>query len=360
MSLEFPSFPSGAVTVPEDEELIPNDTYEPTLEEQEAVRFEPGPLQLEKRGVTSQIHQRELWEKESHHHAAVVAKLDSAGYKDLADLTRECHTLKSFRRCRGCGDATVFFNRCDLKWCPICTPRLGRERKDSVEWWTKLINQPKHVVLTQRNFEILTKSAVKKFKHNFNRLRRTKFCTQRTVRLGKQGKTYVSWPWKGGFYSLEVTNDGQNGWHLHLHALVDSQFVDAFALSQLWAKLIGQTNSIVHVSDCSDKDFLREVTKYAVKGSQLAAWDGNLTAQFILAFDGVRTFGVFGTLYGKRAEFRDFIQSIRDYKPVCTCGCNLWEILTDKEFEWRNLTVGGNAPPRLEVSSPQKLMAFAD
>lgn len=345
MILEFPTFPSGAV-IEEDEP--PLKEYEPGFEDFSTVRFDET-LQLERRGITSQIFQRELWEKEVHHHSAVIAKLDAAGYKELADLSRNCHKEMSYRRCRQCGDATAFYNRCDLKWCPICTKRLARERKDSVEWWTKELNHPKHVVLTQRNFEILTKSAVKKFKHNFARLRRSKFATQRTVRTNDQDKTYVSWPWLGGFYSLEVTNDGQNGWHLHLHALINSQFIDAFALSKLWAKLIGQQNAIVKVLDVKDGDYLREVTKYAVKGSQLAAWDGNLTAQFILAFDGVRTFGVFGSLYGKRKQFADFLASIRDYKPVCTCGCNMWEVVSPDMKEWKEL-LNGNAPNAARIN----------
>lgn len=333
--------------------LLPADVHEP--DDVSFDRLEPSDLQLEKRGVSPQIHSRELWEREQIHQLSILAKLREVGEEGLIGKAAECHKLKSYRRCTSCGDSTVFWNRCDLKWCPMCTPRLARERKESVEWWTKMIRHPKHVVLTMRNFDVLTKTKVLRLKHDLTRLRRSKFCTQRTVRktlIDGQVKTYVSQPWTGGFYSLEVTNSGE-GWHLHLHLLVDSIYIDAGALSMLWGKILKQNFGIVKVKDVRDADYLREVTKYAVKGSQMASWSGYECAQFIRAFEGIKTFGVFGSLFGKRSEHSAFLALIRDYKPICSCGQNCWEILTDHEFEWRNTTVGGNAPPLRKVPSLQ-------
>jgi hypothetical protein len=334
--------------IPPEAPFCLEDTFTPPdVYEEEDISFdrcEPSDLQLEKRGASSQIHTRELWEREQIHQLSILAKLREVGEEVLIGKAAGCHQDKSYRRCRGCGDATVFWNRCDLKWCPMCTPRLSRERKESVEWWTQLIKHPKHVVLTIRNFPILTKTKVLKLKHNLTRLRRSKFCTQRTVRYDpERERSYVSQPWLGGFYSLEVTNEGQ-GWHLHLHILVDCVFVDAGALSKLWAKIVSQEFGIVKVKDVRSGDYLREVTKYAVKGSQMASWSGHECAQFIRAFERVKTFGVFGSLFGRRADHAEFLAEVRDFKPICGCGCNLWEILTDHEFEWRTTTAGANAP----------------
>lgn len=215
--------------------------------------------------------------------------------------------------------------------------RLSRERKTAVEWWTQSIKQPKHVVLTVRNADVLTKQYVQTIKSAFSRLRRTKFARN----------------WTGGFYSVEVTNESR-GWHVHIHALVDAKWIDARELSQQWAKAVGQEFAIVKVKDARGADYLAEVTKYAVKGNDLSRWSSPDIVAFIDAFDGVRTFGVFGTLYGKRTEFREFLDQLQRLRIRCDCGCERWRIMSDQEFEW-NETVSveeANIPPPHNVTGP--------
>ena len=171
-----------------------------------------------------------------------------------------------------------------------------------------------------RNFERLDKKAVQTFKECWNKLRRRAFARD----------------WKGGFYSLEVTNEG-SGWHLHLHALIDCRFIPADVLAQQWASIIGQDFAIVKVKDCRREDYIREVTKYAVKGSELAAWTPQQIADFVTAFDGVRTFGVFGSLYGKQKEWRDFLDEQDSENARCDCGCNTYRVMSESEAEWQDL-----------------------
>ena len=89
---------------------------------------------------------------------------------------------------------------------------------------------------------------------------------------------------------------------------------------------------IVKVKDARGKNYLAEVTKYAVKGVQLAAWSGQQIFTFIEAFRGVRTFGVFGSLYGKRTEFAEWFKAIRDSKPNCKCGCSQVRYYSEQDF----------------------------
>ena len=279
-------------------------------------------VQLEKRGVTCHQSQQPLWASEVIFQQSILAKLAERGQLPLAGKMQTCHTEEMHKKCVGCGKISKFFNRCDLFFCPVCQPRLSRERKESVEWWTKQIHQPKHLVLTVRNTFTLSKSYVKFLKKQFSKLRK------QNCWLGVHG----------GFYSLEVTNESR-GWHLHFHVLCDSRWLQMSAISQAWAKLVGQDFAICKVKDCRSGDYLREVTKYAVKGSELAAWSGEQIENFITAFDGVRTFGVFGNLYGKRTEFSEWIRSIQKYEPTCSCGCSDFEIFPvgDDEF-FRHIT----------------------
>lgn len=310
---------------------IPPSGGTPSLFEQFGVqlpgpRYDVLPISLEKRGVTSQVQntpghqalasQVEFWERLTIYTESIVAKLDGVGRRDLADRIRDCHSEVSYRRCRGCSTVSKFYNRCETKWCPLCAPRLSRERKDSLNAWANHIRQGKHVVLTVRNTATITKSQVKHYKKCFSRLRRTAFASN----------------WRGGFYSIEVTNESR-GWHLHFHCLVDADWIDQAELAIQWAKIVGQDFAIVYVKGKREASYVAEVCKYLVKGSVLAKWSGEDLAAFVDAFDGVRSFGVFGSLLGERSKVRELIRAMLDVKPACECGCSDFHIMSPNELE---------------------------
>ena len=275
---------------------------------------EPSPLQLETRGITSYrpdlAHrakqpesQSEFWSHQTIHKNTVAAKLREAGMWEEAQKLENCHSTWTIAHCNSCGLEQKFPNRCDNFYCPECQPRLSRDRFRSLEWWTSEVQQPKHVVLTVANIPDLCQGHILELKRWWTRLRARKFCDN----------------WRGGLYGIEVTNEGK-GWHLHIHALVDARWIDAPQLAREWCSVTGAAGYIVKVKDVRNADYLREVCKYAVKGNQLATWTPDQIATFVRAFDGVRTFGVFGNLYGKRTEFAEWIKAIRESKPRCSCG----------------------------------------
>lgn len=311
--------------VPVPSEPSPLDTTEISIEDGIPQCLKADRVKLETRGVTSHrtiLKQGRLWNLvEQAWKSELIRKLDHHHRSDLADKIRDCHTKKSVRQCLGCKTHSVFWNRCEIKWCPMCAQRLARERREAVEWWTKQIQQPKHIVLTMRNTEDLTRETIKGFKAAFGRLRRRSFAKN----------------WRGGFYALEVTNESR-GWHLHLHALVDARWIDSGALAREWADCVGQLFAIVKVKDAREGTYLKELTKYVVKGDQLVTWSAPDMVTLIEAFEGVRSFGVFGDLYGKRTEWKDFLDELRQGRVRCECGCDRWRVLSDIEFEWEEVT----------------------
>ena len=293
-------------------------------------RFDlPDPVKLESRGVTSHARngenrpegspgQSEFWRNQTIYKNTVAAKLREAGMTELADKLEYCHSRFTVCQCDNCGKVRQFPNRCDSGLCPECQPRLANERRKSVEWWTHQIEQPKHVTLTVKNIPEISKGHVLQVKDWFSRLRRRAFARS----------------WVGGFYSIEVTNEGR-GWHIHIHALVNARFIDGGELARQWAEVTNQMGRIVKVKDCRDRTYLGEVTKYAVKGSQLASWPAPDIAAFVRAFEGVRTFGVFGSLYKVRTEYAAFIKELHDHKPTCECGCSSAKYYTEQEWQAR-------------------------
>jgi len=306
-------------------------------------RFES--LKLEKRGITSQtLKQGNLWQKESLWRDSMVARLIEAGRPELAQTLNGCHRERSVRVCNGCRSARMFWNRCELKHCPLCAQRLARERRELLEEWTKKLQQPKHVVLTARNTSAVTKEYLTFIKKAFARLRRTRFAAN----------------WLGGFYSIECTWSVQDGAHVHIHALIESRWIDSGELARTWGKCVGQDFAVVKVKDCRDASYLQEVSKYVAKGSELASWSGQMLAQFIDAIQNTRMFGVFGNLYGMRTEMREFLDSLQSARNVCECGCREFRILNEEEWQWseieHEIAIAPRPPPLTEPKSHDPLL----
>ncbi len=323
----------------------PDDVYELDEAPQVPPRVD-APVKLETRGTTSQevdpqnevngkLHQFLLWAVNTLHKNEVAYKLHLAGLHEEGETLQKCHTIYTIAQCKGCAGIQKFPNRCDNFFCPECQPRISNDRKKAVSWWVREVQQPKHVVLTVKNVPDLTKAHVQEFRSWWTKLRRSKFARN----------------WEGGFYSLEVTNEGR-GWHLHLHALVNAGWIDQFQLSEKWSKITNGMGRIVKARDARQINYLAEVTKYVVKGSMLAAWTPDQIAAFVNAFRGVRTFGVFGSLFGVRTKFAEWWKAIRNERPACKCGCNEAHYFTEAQFMEKDFVAVGNVesipPPRFD------------
>jgi len=268
-------------------------------------------------------------------------KLRTAGLDDDAQKLEDCHSRFIIQLCTGCSVVKKFPNRCDNFFCPECQPTLSRARAKSVEWWTIGLSQPKHVVLTVRNIPDLTRGHVKQLKRWFRNLRTRKFARG----------------WHGGFYNIECTNEGR-GWHLHIHALIQARYIDKFQLSEQWSQITGKMGRIVDVRDCRKADYLKEVTKYTVKGSQLAAWSPDKIAAFVTAFKGVRTFGVFGELYGKRTEYAEWLAANATKATRCPCGCDEFKYYDEHEWLMKDLVPFESLPTRPPPQQPDPQIQF--
>lgn len=281
----------------------------------------PNPLILETTGVSSHQHTAELFDKRWVLAQSVIAKLNGVGSGHLAGKMRTCHTEQSWAQCTGCRKVRTFWNHCDLFFCPICQPRLAKERSRAIEWWSQQISQPKHLVLTARNTEDITRQRVQKFKACITKLRRQKHAKG----------------WQAGTWAIEVTNEGK-GWHLHAHLLINCAYIDMTAVCTAWAKLVGQDYAVVWVRDVRGTDYVREVAKYAVKGNELARWTGDQIVAFIYAFRGQKLFGVFGKLHGLRTQLRDFLDTMKEARSKCECGCDQYKVYSATQWAWKQET----------------------
>lgn len=298
--------------------------------------------------TTQKQRQLDFWLRLTVQADQVREKLLKLGRHDLAAPLEQCHQHETVAVCQACKRPQSFFNRCEVFWCPICQPRLARDKRKRIEPLALTMHRPRHIILTVRNIAHLTAAKVKWFKDCFKRLRTSKWASTETQLCHIDpadplcGQTITSHPWKGGVFSLEVTNEGR-GAHLHMHVLLDSKFVDALALEKQWHEITEGNGHIVKVLSATDGDYLHEIGKYIVKGSDLATWSGTDLVRFIDAFKDVRTWGAFGTVYAIGKDLKAASKIVDDQTLLCPCGCDKFHYLTQSEWEWFQHT--GFLPP---------------
>ncbi len=204
--------------------------------------------------------------------------------------------------CMNCGEDHPLICKCSLKWCPLCNYRITLKRKEKMQVWSSRIQNPMHLVLTQRNFKDLTREKIREHYSNLTKIRRHKLMK------------HV----KGGCTSVECTNKGE-GWHLHSHWLIDCQFVPIEELSKAWGRLTGQEFAIVHFDKINGKDYVKEVCKYVVKSSEMVKWTGKDMLNFILSIRRSRFFFTFGSLRKEAASIKAILREMQIIKEGKKC-----------------------------------------
>lgn len=249
--------------------------------------------------------QLQLVNENDHFHHSIREKLKPLWQSKQFDNFTKCGMPVIVRCCTGCRTVEKLGWRCNIKWCPRCQWRLAEARKAIVTEYASRITQPKHVVLTQRNFPVLTRRKIREHQRALAALRRRTSFAQV----------------KGGCCSVEVTNESR-GWHLHSHWLVDARWIDHKALAEDWADLVGQEFAIVRVYDARDRSYVQELCKYVVEGSEAARWKPDELNEFVRAVRGCRFFFSFGALAKLAPEIRRYLEAQKEPAAVCQCGCS--------------------------------------
>jgi hypothetical protein len=178
------------------------------------------------------------------------------------------------------------------------------QRKKVLQLWSSKVDQPKHLVLTERNWSVLTHSALRSFGQRLAKFRRGDYW--RTVR--------------GGCVSIEITNEGK-GWHVHSHWLVDADWLDMPKISRAWGRLAGQQYAVCKVKDVRNADYLKEVCKYVCDGAAMAKWAPEHLHEFVTAIRGRRFFFAFGSLFKQGRAVRAALEANKPPGKICECGC---------------------------------------
>lgn len=218
-------------------------------------------------------------------------------------------------KCTTCGTKKVVRQRCKRKWCPCCKKQLASNRSMEMEFIVDRFRWILFVTLTMKNESDLSNGGVRRLRRAFGKLRHRKLWKSRV---------------RGGVATVEVTNIprqlkdgvwiGGHGWHPHLHAVVDCQWLAwktpapqrrdsverkkelfkqaAQELEATWAKLLGQQTASVKVKRAYRGAISKEVVKYTVKSEDLIECHEPI-GDLIRAIDSCRMMTTFGRAHGQ-------------------------------------------------------------
>lgn len=250
-----------------------------------------------------------------------------AEHEDAARKLWECaqnvHLI-----CKCCGAAKVAENRCKKRWCPVCAHKLAAAKVERYKHAVSRMEWPLFVTLTIPNEPDL-KPMLRRMTKTFRKFRQREWWNRAEV--------------AGGVAAIEITNNG-NGWHVHLHAIMDCQWLAvntprpqrgctaerlAFLcesakheLNEAWSSVAGVASAITYVSR-ADKGTVVEALKYSVKPSDLIEMTGD-PLPVIAAMYRVRAVIPFGSLHGIGAEFKA-LENEQAVSVSCQgCGGDQW------------------------------------
>lgn len=203
--------------------------------------------------------------------------------------------------CRSCGYRHEVYQRCSDRLCSDCRQRDYFRLTDGYKGDVMGAERLKLLTLTLKNRPRLA-GAVEELRAAWKKLLR---------------RNPYKHLWTGGLYSVECVNKG-NGWHVHMHILLDGHFVPQRQLSADWLDITGDS-SVCDIRACpSPIKALRYVLKYLTKPVEVAGHGEEYNE--VLA--GTRLVSAFGSWHGR--------VTLRKQPFQCPqCGLSVWIIDVD-------------------------------
>ena len=104
---------------------------------------------------------------------------------------------------------------------------------------------------------------------------------------------------RGGFYALEVTRNQRRGsWHVHLHAVIDVDWLGQAEALQMWRGALGAGERAGGVNIQRVRNGIAEATKYLTKGVEASRLPLAERVELLTWMHGRRMISTFGHLYG--------------------------------------------------------------
>jgi len=217
---------------------------------------------------------------------------DERSLPEVAAKLRSCHQKEVLACCKECHAVWYILDKCRLRICPICSRNVFIERARYIKACCKQAQFPKLITLTQPLVTGDPRAGIVQIKKWFNTLR----------------ESPVFEDVRGGAYTVEVIPKPE-GWHIHIHALLDAPYIPHQLLWSTWRTITGNEVPQTDIRAAKTPQAMEYVAKYASKSASMYLRNSTIV-DYYLAVHGFRLFVTFGCWYNAKIEDLD-----PDYKP---------------------------------------------
>ena len=169
---------------------------------------------------------------------------------------------------------------CRDRICPLCSRLRAQKVRHRVKGLVLKSDSLRFMTLTIPRDDSPMGCRIDKLLKCFAMLRRREFWKQRQ---------------KGGLFVVETTRGAKGDhWHVHLHCLIDGDYMDARALKAEWSAVVG-SEAILDIRLVKSREkAIAYVCKYISKGSDISKWSGETLCDYAEGVHRRRLFGTFG------------------------------------------------------------------
>lgn len=190
------------------------------------------------------------------------------------------------------GRPGVQFFRCKDRLCQICSRYRRLAAAEKVTAMIASMQSPKLLTLTLAATDRPLHETLDRLVDRYRALRRRPLW-KREVR--------------GAAAVIEVTRGATDRhWHVHLHVLVDMEYVPQATLSSEWLCTTGDSYIVDVRSVASGPKAARYMSKYAAKGCDTSKLDAGHLVEYVAAMYRRRMFIATGNLHGLQADRDDW------------------------------------------------------
>ena len=229
----------------------------------------------------------------------LVHGLHESGFDEMADKIEFCGVELKVGKCQDCGTVSAFPARCQERLCPYCANARAERLIDEHYDVINQIRFPKMMTLTFLGVERINRQTLRWMRKCYSRLLHSK------LMRGCWGTLYAfefTYHAPGVWYEITLKNGYKKrllgaGWHVHIHAIIGSEFIDQVELGKLWERISGAPIVDIRAINPGERaDGIREVVKYATKMVDFVD-DSALLGEFIMAVEGMKLVQGTGALY---------------------------------------------------------------
>lgn len=236
-------------------------------------------------------------------------RLDGEGRGDLSGALSKCGWMELFR-CACCGAGRRLPSRCKKRYCPVCAPLIADRFVLRYKSTLKLMQWPLFSSWTTMHTPLFPCPGFPAMFDALKQIRRQVWFANKVP---------------GGIVSGEVTAGGANGWHVHLHTVIDCKWLSVVTpapfpgadkrlvqrraklsrteVTRQWEMALGRSGD-VWSQRASGEEAAHEVLKYSVKGGDLVDAVDDI-GPVIDLMRRVKLVRSWGTMYGHLRDAED-------------------------------------------------------